>query len=199
MSDNYRYAVETDLNGHTTITRGRVYCLRDTGIDTSDTWRWYWDGDTVPAFTIYWRGYPELHELSGPTDEAERAMETWRKAREYGDDETDALNRLARRLTGNWNSTFVRVSLERDFDLYALAWGGDPDNEWRDEIEALNAGEIYRMEVQRYDTNLPSPGWYDDDDVCEEWYGEDKAEAALAEQFPLDEFPAELLIEDRAV
>lgn len=186
---NWRYDVTEDG----TIYRGRVYRLGDV---YGDLWQNYWDGDFTTAFTVYWRGYPDLNGLGGADEDNARAIEAWKKAREYGQDPDEALNRLARRITGNWESTFISVSLEHDYDLYALAWGGDPDNEWRDEIDALNCGDVYRCEVERI---LPEGGgWIEDDDVCEEWYGSDKAEAALAKMFPLDEFPAELLIEDRA-
>jgi hypothetical protein len=190
----YRYTVD-EHDG--TITRGRVYCLRDLGYDMSDNWQSYWDGDSIVAFTVYWRGYPELNGLGGANTDNERAMEAWRKAREYGADESDALNRLARRITGNWDSTFIKVSLERDYDLYALSWAGDPDNEWRDEIEAVNYGEIYRMETAAYNEAYPD-NWEPQDDWCEEWYGEAKADEALERAFGLTEFPAELLIEERA-
>lgn len=196
----YRYTVD-DHDG--TITRGRVYCLRDTGCDTSDTWQWYWDGDGIVAFTEGWHvGRPEYHDQTGGGDDTDRVIEAIKAHREYGDDEPfiDMLNRpggLAFRLTGNWGARFITVNLDRAYDLYALSWDGDPDHEWRDEIEALHAGEIYRMETAAFNPAWPD-NWEPQDDWCEEWYGQDKADAALERAFPLSEFPAELLVEDRA-
>lgn len=186
---NWRYLVSADG----TILRGRPYRLGDL---YGDLWRNYWDGDFTTAFTIYWRGAagPMLDTLTEQENgDGERAMQTWRLAREYDQDVDAALTRLARRLTGNYSSRFVSVSLEYDYDLYALSWDGDPDHTWRDEIETVNCGDVYRMEVERYD----GTGWSHDDDMCDEWYGADNARIAHEREFDLTEFPAELLIEQR--
>lgn len=188
---NWRYWVNADGE----ILRGRPYRLGDL---YGDLWRNYWDGDFTTAFTIYWRGAagPDLTMLAEQeTGDADRAMQTWRLAREYDQDVDAALTRLARRLTGNYSSRFVGVSPEYDLDMYALSWDGDPDHTWRDEIEAVNGGDVYRMEVERYDSFLAD--WSPADDMCDEWYGVDNARAAHEREFDLTEFPAELLIEQR--
>lgn len=195
----WRYAVEHDaVNNHTTITRGRMYSLSDTGCDTSDAWSRYWDGDSQCAFYDEgWRGY---RPVTGTDEEmGNRAIAALKAAREYGADEDTVLKRVAVRLTGNNDAEFVCAGLGGALELYALSWGGDPTNDWRDEIESVWHGEVYRCEVEEYTLVSATPfsedwKWETRDDVCEEWYGEDKADEALATMFPETEFPAELTV-----
>jgi hypothetical protein len=200
-SDNteYRYWI----NPHTgDIMRGRMYRVSDI-YDTSDQWRWYWEGDGQTAFTIYWQnGRQHVNAITDNDVDNERVARAIEAHRNYGSEhETfeDMLNRpggLAFRLTGQWDARFICAGLDRDYDVYALSWDGDPENTWRDEIESVYNGEIYRVStwVHRPNEGLADP-WVEDDDECEEWYGEDVAREAFVKNWPLDEFPAELLVE----
>jgi hypothetical protein len=177
-----------------TITRGRKYQLPDDG---GDSWRWYWDGDQMVAFIDgYCRDGTYAVTQNEDTD---RALVVYRveKAGERGAE--GGLKRLAVRITGQADADFICVGLDRGTDLYALSWDGDTDHEWRDEIEAVYNGDVWRIETERFEPRYTEYGdeacWVPDDDICGEWYGEDKAEAAFVREFPLDEFPAELLIE----
>lgn len=192
MSKDWRYAVDSDG----IITRGRMYRLSDTGCDTSDEWRWYWESDGMVGFyEEYARGRTPLND----SDECKRAISAYQHARNEGDDTDVALRKVARRITGEWSADFVCVGLDRGMDFYALSWGGDPEGVWRDEIEAVYHGDIYRCEVEEYTLRFVTPDgedweWVTSDDVYDQWYGEDKADAAHEEMFSLAEFPAELLV-----
>ena len=172
-----------------TITRGRKYQLPDDG---GDQWNWYWEGDMMVAF--YDEGYPGIRGVHGDED-THRAIMAYKNATNYDSDPDAALKRLAVRLTGNADADFIVVGLDRGTDLYALSWDGDPDHEWRDEIEALWNGDVWRIEVEENVCLLPGEyEWHPADDIYDEWYGEDKAQAAFEREFPLAEFPAERLI-----
>jgi hypothetical protein len=171
-----------------TITRGRVYRLPSDW--TTDSWRHYWDGGSMVAFID--GGYRDgTYAIDGTDPEqTERAVTAYRYSGE------EALQRLAPRLTGNADSVFVVVGLDRGVDCYALAWSGENANEWRDEIEAVWHGDIWRIEVEEYAPGRGPGGsdWVSADEVPEEYYGESKAEAGFKREFPLDSFPAELLV-----
>ena len=168
-----------------TIMRGRLYQLPD---DDGDQWRWYWDGDGMVAFID--GGYRDGTYAVTENDDTERAITAYRYSG------SDALDKLAPRLADNPEARFIKVSLDRGSDLYALAWGGDPEGEWRDEIEAVYHGDVWRIEVEENVSLLPGEyEWHPADDVPEEAYGEDKAQAWFEKEFPLAEFPAHLLVE----
>lgn len=197
---NWRYNVEHDaVNNHTTITRGRMYNL-----DNPDAWAHYWEGgEHVAFYNEGWRGrnVPDWADK----EKSGRAIVAWDHERAGATrNSTGSLKRLAVRLTENPDADFICVGIDRGCDLYVLSWTGDPDGEWRDEIEAVSNGDIYRCEVERYEPDhetvwyasgpVTYDGWVTEDDVCEEWYGEDKADEALATMFPETEFPAELTV-----
>jgi hypothetical protein len=182
----YRFCtVTTPANGETTIYRGKAYRLPSDW--TSDSWQHYFDSDTMVGFyEEYVRGQRTLVD----NDDSDRALAAYCSAKNHGADPHEALDRLAVRLTGNEDARFIVVGLDRGCDLYVLAWGGDPDNSWRDEIEAVNNGDIWRIETEEFDGEQ----WHPADDVCEEYYGEDKAIEGFHKEFPLDAFPAEVLV-----
>ena len=184
----YRFCTVTSPgNGEVTIYRGKVYRLPSDW--TSDSWRHYFDGDTFVGFTVHWRGTPNLTPLND-SDDCERAVAAYQSARNHGADEHEALDRLAVRLTETEDSRFISVGLDRDYDVYVLSYDGDPNNEHRDEIEAVYHGDIWRIETEVFD----GTDWHPYDDVCDEYYGEDKARAGFEREFPLDAFPAEVLV-----
>lgn len=175
----WRYHVADDG----TITRGRAYRLPSDW--TTDSWRHYWDGDGQVCFID--GGY--RHGTYAVTDgeDTERAITAFRHSTGEG------LSRLARRLAPDAeNAAFIHIGLDRGTDCYALSWDGDPDGAWRDEIEAVYHGDIWRIEVQEYDTFTER--WYTADEVPEEYYGEAQAEPAFEREFPLAEVPEALLV-----
>lgn len=180
----YRFHVSE----HGTITRGEVYRLSDW--ETGDTWRHYWDSDQMVAV------YDSRDYHSATEGEwTERAEHVMKMAKDYDQDVDAAMNRLAVRLLDNPEAKFIHVNVDRGVTLYALSWDGDPDRTWAEEIDAVNNGEVYRIRTEEY-----TPGgwfggdWTPADEVCEEFYGEDQAEAGFAREFPLTEFPAEMLV-----
>lgn len=186
MSENHPWRYATDAEG--TITRGRIYRL-----DSPDEWIHYWDGVSSPAFYDEgFRGRRVVDGLDPVADaDAERAIVALAKGGH------EALDTLAVRLTGNDEACFVTVALDRGIDLYALSWDSDPDRSWRDEIEAVYNGDVWRIEVEEYMPHVTEHGaWINADDVWDQYYGEANAEAALVEVFPETEFPAERLIEN---
>lgn len=180
-----------DLSKDGTVTRGRAYNIGD-----SDSWRNYWDGDGMVGFTVHYRpGGPDI-EMLAEDDDNHRAVAAWRAERNGERNSEGSLDRLAPRLTDSEDSTFICVSLEPALDFYVLAWGGDADGAWRDEIENVWHGEVYRFEVQEY-VLLATKGWEcwsPADDPCVESYGEDAAMVELRKMFPLNYFPAEVLV-----
>lgn len=176
----------------TVIQRGRLYRLPDDW--TTDAWRNYWDGDQMVAV------YDDADRYISPTrgnDDTERVEFAMRMWREYGDEDIDdMLTRLAARIAHSWGhprpweACFVAVGVDRGVTLYALAWSKDRAGEWRDEIEAVYHGEIYRIEVEEWDGD----GWQPADDMYDQWYGEDSAQAGFEMEFPLAEVPEPLLV-----
>lgn len=192
----YRFSTRTEGSymGEpvTVITRARLYRVGD---DSGDSWRDYWDGDQMVAV------YDDRDYLSPTTGSlTERVEYAMAMCRAYpnqkGQDLDSVLTRLARRIEGNYDARFISVPIDRGVTLYALSPDGDPTGAWRDEIEAVNWGDIYRVEVEEYKglDMRNDQSWYPDDDLCVEWYGEDVARAAFEKEFSLVEFPAELLV-----
>lgn len=189
---DYRYLVHEG-----TIYRARSYRLPDHW--THDAWRDYWDGGDHIAF--YDEGFRGIRALEDNED-TQKAIEAY-KADRTGGWYDGALNRFAQQYTGREDARFIVVHLDRGLDFYVLSWDGDPENTWRDEIEAVWNGDIWRMEVERYEECTlnylrlcPQTHvlWLPEEEPCEEWYGEDNATAALEKEYPLNEFPAELVI-----
>ena len=168
-----------------TIYRGRLYRLPD---DSGDTWRDYWDGDLMVAFID--GGYRDGTYAVTENDGTEQAITAYRWSGE------EALQRLAPRLADNPDAVFIHVGLDRGMDCYALCWSGENAAEWCDEIEAVWHGDIWRIETEEYAPGMGVDGsdWVPSDDVPDEAYGEDKAAAWFAKEFPLDAFPAERLV-----
>lgn len=186
----YRFSTVTSPgNDQTTIYRGRLYRLPSEW--TTDRWSDYWDGMDTVAF--YDEGYRGRRVVDGiePVEDAERAI----AALTHGGPE--ALDTFAARLyprpvgysEQDWAPGYFTVPLDRGCDLYVLSWHGDTD-EWRDEIEAVWHGNIWRIETEVFD----GTEWHPADEVCDEYYGEDKAQAGFEKEFPLDAFPAEVLV-----
>lgn len=189
---NYRYAVDADG----TITRGEIVRIGD-----SDTWRNYWDADGMVGFTVTYRGSAGLEfSMLAEDSDNERAVAAWNSERTGERGSEGALDRLAVRIGQGGTedmaaSCFMTISLERDMDLVVLSWSGD-NSEWRNEIEAVWHGEVYRIvaDKQISTVNGYDPLWLEDESDCEWYYGEDKADEELVKQFPLDEYPAEVLV-----
>lgn len=182
-----------DVDSNGTIIRGRAYQLPSEWI--SDAWSCYWDGDwAVGFYEEYARGRRPLND----SDECERAISAYQSAHNYGGDPHAALDRLAERLTGNPEAQFICVGLDRGMDFYVLSWSGDPDNVWRDEIEAVNDGDIWRIEVEEYQPGMgpDGSGWVPCDEYPEEFYGEARAMTEFEKVFPLAEFPAERVLNE---
>lgn len=195
---DYRF----DISEHDgTITRARAYRLPSEW--TTDEWRHYWDGVEVPAFID--EGYRGRRVLNGTNaeEDSERAIIAYDHERIGAPGGEGALGRLAVRLTEQTDqrepsARFICVGLDRGSDLYVLSWGGDPDNEWRDEIEALNYGDIWRIECEEYRPGFGMGGsdWVTTEEYPEQFYGEDKARSEFERIFPLDAFPAEKIISE---
>jgi len=187
----YRYAIDADG----TITRGEIVRIGDT-----ESWRDYWDGDGMVGFTITYRnGSPTLDMLAEDSDN-ERAVAAWQSERSGTRGSDGALDRLAVRLGTSGNeeipaSCFMQINLDRDIDLIVHSFSGD-NREWRDEIEAVWHGEVYRIVADKQigTVNGYDPLWLEDESDCTEYYGEDNAADELARQFPLDEYPAEVVV-----
>lgn len=198
-SNVWRFFVnDHDGNGVPTIYRARPYQLPEDY--SGDSWQSYWDGDGMVAFTVgyRWLDFRQIID-SGETTRAINAyMAAWNHNDGRDRDIEQALKRVAQRITGVWDADFICVGLDRGYDLYVMTYDGDPDRTWADEIEALYHGDVWRMEVEEYtgdDTGLDGAYlWQTSDNVCDEWYGEDKAQAAWVKDFPLDEFPAHLIV-----
>lgn len=187
----WRYAVDTEG----TITRGRIY-----NTDDWDAWRNYWDGDEVVAFTDrYYRGIAPLDASDEDTARAMKAHIAEKNGERGSEGALDRVaQRIAKRFTGLTFSSarFICVDLDYAEDFFVLSFDGDPNGTFRREIEAVWNGEIYREECEIFDTSMPEgQRWQSVDDPCEEWYGEANAEEALSKMFPLEEFPAERLVE----
>lgn len=178
-----------DVNPHDgTISRGRMYQLPE----STESWQFYWDGSTIAGF--YDEGFRGKRIMdTDATEDSERALAAYVTAANYGRDPHEALDAVAERISGDPDSCFISVGLNRGCDLYVHSWNGDPNNEWRDEIEAVYNGDVWRVEVEEYDEGWPG-NWRPADEMCEEWYGEDKARAGWEKAFPLAEFPAERVI-----
>lgn len=179
----YRYNIEDDG----TITRGTR-----THVGDSDTWRNYWDGDGIVGFTVHYRGAagPDINMITDDED-TERAVAAWRAERNGERGSDGGLDRLAVRL-GSEDSCFMQISLDRALDFIILSWSGE-SSEWRDEIEEVWHGEVYRIDAEQQVTNLSNgePMWLSMDSDCTDYYGLDSVLDELAKQFPLTEYPAE--------
>lgn len=178
-----------DVSPHDgTITRGRKYRLPDDY--SGDNWRHYWDGDCMVAV------YDSTNYHSPTTGDAtERVEYAIRMCREYDQDIDAMLARLARRIEGNWPAGFASVGVERGVTLYALMWdASDPEHvkAWADEIECVYYGDVWRIEVERWDAGLES--WQPEDEVYEEWYGETLAQEGFEKEFPMADAPDALLV-----
>lgn len=168
------------------IYRGRVIRVGD-----ADTWGYYSEG-LVGFYDEGYRGYRGYREIEGEGEaDSRRALDAWRMAHEFGADRDDALDRVAKRIGA---TGFVTVALDRGLDIHVAYWGEDPD-ETRDEVENVWNCEVYRIETERWTGLSGEAAWRWVEDSCEEYYGEDNADAALAEEFDLDEFPAEHVIQ----
>lgn len=177
-----------DVSADGTITRGRKYRLPEDY--SGDNWRNYWDGDWKVAV------YADTRTYTAPTDgeDTDRTLNAMQMALEFDQDVHDALARLAPRIAHSWDfpqpwtAQFISVDLDRGTTLYALSWDGDPEGAWRNEIEAVFHGDVWRIETEEWDGEAWQPG----DDVYEEWYGEDSAQEGFEREFPLANAPESL-------
>lgn len=196
---DYRFTVNTEPYATTpTITRGRAYQLPSDWC--ADSWSHYWDGTDMVAFIDgdYRDG---IYPVKGcDNDETDRAIAAFKAEQDTLTGSSDGLHRLAKRLTDNPDAKFICVGLDRGTDLYALSWDGDPSGDWAREIEAVNYGDIWRIEVEEFQPGMGMGGgdWVPCDEYSEEFYGEDKALAEFARIFEMAEFPAEMMIEASA-
>jgi hypothetical protein len=182
--ETWRFDV-SPLDG--TITRGRKYRLPEDY--SGDMWRNYWDGDQMVA--VFDNGY-----VTGPTynDDTTRTRNAMLMAARYDQDVDAMLARLAPRIALGWGhptpweASFIAVGIDRGVTLYALSWAGDLENTWRDEIEAVNCGDVWRIETEEWDGTAWMPG----EEVCAEWYGEDSAQRGFEREFPMADAPESL-------
>lgn len=178
-----------DVRPDGTIQRGRKYRLPEDY--TMDNWTGYWDGDQMVA--VY-----DSRDYHSPTegDDTERVEYAMRMCREFDQDIDEMLARLAPRIMLDWGhptpweSRFIAVGVERGVTLYALSWGGDPEGEWRDEVDAVYHGDVWRIEVECWDGDT----WQPDEEVYAEWYGEDSAQRGFEAEFPLADVPDAVLV-----
>jgi hypothetical protein len=207
----WRYDVTPDG----TIFRGRGYELSD-----YDHWH---DGETSSCYVGFYTGNynnrPHIlndSKWNEHAEDSERLLEAYKAALNYpqpGDRAgsvqspitrwwgNDPVTRAARRvgLAG-----VVRVSPYPGDEYMIGYWSREgATDEARaadarataNAVEAYMIGDVWRIECEEYNTFTQK--WEHADDVCEEWIGDDFDEA-FAKEFPLTEFPAELLVEDRA-
>lgn len=177
------------------ITRGRLYQI-DPSM-TTDLWRNYWEGDFTVAFID--SGYSGTQVVTDDEALARRvadAFERTGRSQRYLDLAAQVIA-AAEGATASTEARFIRVGLDRGSDLYALSYDGDPTREWADEIEGINFGDCFRIEVEEYAPGMGPGGidWVPTEEVCEEWHVEAKArEVFETREFPLAEFPAELAL-----
>lgn len=185
-ADEYRFDVVNHAPGsEPTIYRGRMV---QTGDD--DTWSYYWDGDQMVA--VY-----DDRDYSSPTtnDWTDRANECIEMCRMFDQDVDAALDRLAVRLFEHetFDARFIPVGLDRGVTIYCLSWNSDPDHRYRDEVEAVYHNDVWRFEVEEYNTFTRD---WSSSDMMDEHYGENTARAAFLLEFPLDAFPAHLALDE---
>lgn len=201
--EEWRFA--TVVNPHNsadiTVYRSRKWQVDDT---SGDQWRWYTDSDSFIGFYDEgFRGIRALDSGADPVDVA-RAVVAHEAERDGWRGAEGGLDRVAQRLVAEhdgWRkqverAKFIRVPLDRGTDLYLLTYDGDPDGEFRREVQAVWNGDVWRLEVQVYipthNPNIVSVWEYTDD--CSEYYGEDHADEQWKAEYPLTEFPADLFV-----
>lgn len=194
--NDYRFSIDENTG---TITRARAYRLPSEW--TSDEWGHYFGEDTV---AFYDEGYRGLRAYEGEwgtdTEGCDRAMVAYSTEQDNLPRSEGAMKRLAVRLTGQTDqrdpaADFIRVGLDRGVDFYVLTYNGDPDRSFAREIEAVNEGDIWRIECEEFLPYIGEHGaWLSSDDYPEQFYGEDKALTEFARVFGLTEFPAETLV-----
>lgn len=187
-SNEYGYRFNEIENGD--VFRSTLVRIGD---ECGDEWRHYWsDSDMVGFYDGYARDGVYLLDTLNPVD-SERAMAAYRaeKAGERGAD--GALDRVAKRITGPEypDARFVVVGIDRGCDLFVLAYDGDPENKWRDEIEALHCGEVYEIQSETL-THTADDGlvWKQDEPWGDEiYYGENYAREQWEKIYPLTAMP----------
>jgi len=187
--EEWRFHIVTNPHDETdmSVYRGRKYRLPEQW--TADAWHWYWDGDSMVAF--YDEGHRGLRAVTSG-DDTDRAIAAYKAERDGRPGADGGLTRTAQRINENAESTFLKIALDRGTDLYVLSWDGDPDGDLRNEVECVYHGDIWRIEVERH---FIDGSWTPDDEVPEEYHGEERAQAGFEKEFPLAEFPAEMLVE----
>lgn len=208
----YRFATVTNPHDPTDVA---IYRARLINVGHDNSWSDYFDGSTMVGF--YDDGWSGRRVIDGldpvAAEDSERAVVAYQHERwpihqtggDYGYSVHGlALQRAARRIAlaqgypphVAWEADFICVPLDRGRTLYLLATGGPADQaDLREEIEALNLGDIFDVEVEQYTPG----GWFGGDWTpaepgCEWWYGERAAEREFARHYPMTEFPAELLV-----
>jgi hypothetical protein len=214
MSDyegKWRYDVMSDG----TIFRGKPYQLSE-----YDHWH---DGETATCYVGFYTGNyrDKAHILSDSrwyeyAEDSERLLAAHKAALDYPQP-GDRVGSEQSAITRWWGSDPVTRAARRvglSGVVHVQPWPGDEyvigywsrddaTDEQRAEdarntanaVEAYMTGDVWRIEVEEY--NRHTDQWEHADDVCEEWNCDEFDEAYLKES-PLYEFPAELLIEDRA-
>jgi hypothetical protein len=208
---NWRYDVTADG----TIFRGRPYTMSE-----YDHWN---DGEVsscyVGFYTGNWRDQPQIlndSRWNEHAEDSERLMAAHKAALNYpqpgdrvGSDQSpitrwwgnDPVTRAARRV-GLAGVVTVHPWPGDEYVIGYWAKDGataeeldDARRETRDAVESYMTGDVWRIEVEEYDRTTDE--WTQVDDCCDEWIGS-QIEAEFESEFGLTEFPAELLIEDRA-
>lgn len=180
MTD-YRYSIEHDG----VIRRATIQRVGD-----DDTWANYWDADQMIAFTVDWYyGSQHVNLVTYGNDVSDLGQRVIAAFERTG---ANVLDPMARFITGESDTAkFILVNLDRGQDMYAMCWNDDPGNKWRDEIEAVYNHEVYRIVVDR---QLHTGVWLEDESDCTDYYGRDNADAEWEKEFPLTEYPAEMMV-----
>lgn len=171
------YRFSTD-NG--TVFRAKMHrCPSD-----SERWQYFWDSCGSVAF------YKDFRDGCRTVPGSLRAV-TERAITALTNEGHEALDKVAKRHADGPGAHFFVVHLDRSLDLYVLSYHED-NTAYRDSIEACWHGDVWAIETEMLDaaTHTWEQGHGDYDVI----YGEAEAERVLHEEFPLDEFPAELTV-----
>lgn len=172
------YRFSTDDNG--AVFRSKMHlCVGD-----SERWQWFFESDgTIAFYSDFTHGYRAVSGCDKATID--------RFIHVLTNDGHEGLDRTAKWHADNPDAHFFVVHLERDLDLYALSYQKD-NTPYRNSIEACWRGDVYAIEVEMLD--LGTHTWVPATEDYDVIYGEAEATRVWHEEFPLDEFPAELTV-----
>lgn len=180
------YCVTRDEAGRVTdLSRARIIEW-----ESPNAWEWFWYGDWANAVQIDY-GYSRISSRSLITCGGEPSI-------------ADVWERFYTGPVGTWHlipdmvSRYFRiffgldvskVSIDQYTDVYIT---GPVSPEFRDEIQGAAYGTEYRLSVQTFD--LESGEWETEVDDMQTFYSQSAIEKTLAEDYPLTEFPIEIVL-----